>query len=208
MAYGNNSYTLIWEYSQDGINWVTALLTPLTAYVDKVWTYFEIPTPVSAPFFRVRETGGATLSIRELVFGTNPDDIPMTKLNRDDYATIPFKNQSATYPTQFWMNRVIPQPELWVWPVPNNINVSVVAWYHRYIQDVISLTDEIEVPQRWYENILTNLAARMALEIPKVDPQRRKELGAMAAATEYSTTAEERDNSPISMTPQIGCYTR
>jgi hypothetical protein len=205
---GNVTNDLVWESSPDNINWTTVLVTGPTAYTNGSWQYYDIPIPIAAEFFRVREVGGNTLNVTELCFGNLPVDIPIVRLNRDDYANLPFKDQQATFPTQYWEERVIPVPNLWMWPVPNDLAISMQVWYHRYIQDVISFTDQIEVPQRWYENILANLAARCAVESEKVNPQQTQLLMQMAASAEMTTTAEERDKSPMFLTPNISHYTR
>jgi hypothetical protein len=44
----------------------------------------------------------------------------------------------------------------------------MTVWYQRQIMDVGALTDELEVPQRWYEAVVFMLAHRMSLELPQV----------------------------------------
>jgi hypothetical protein len=99
---------------------------------------------------------------------------------------------------------------MYIWPVPNEAQAlgQVVTYVKRYIMDVGSLTQEIEVPQRWYEAIVYQLAARLAEELPQVDPSMLPVLDQKAMRALNEAEIEERDNSPIYFTPNIAVYTR
>jgi hypothetical protein len=113
-------------------------------------------------------------------------------------------------PLQYWLDRVIPQPVMYLWPIPNlqATVYQIVVWRQRQIMDVGTMTQELEVPQRWYEAIVANLAAKMALEIVEVDPSLIPMLDAKADKALAIAQAEERDNSPITWAPNIAMYTR
>jgi hypothetical protein len=83
-----------------------------------------------------------------------------------------------------------------------------VIWIQRYIMDVGTMTQELEVPQRWYEAIVSMLAAKMAMEIVEVDAGMIGMLDAKAQQALYTAQAEERDNSPMMIAPNIAMYTR
>jgi hypothetical protein len=74
--------------------------------------------------------------------------------------------------------------------------------------DVGALTDELEVPQRWYEAVVFMLAHRMSLELPQVGMDRVGYLEKMADRYYSEAEAEERDKSPIYFAPNISVYTR
>ncbi len=63
------------------------------------------------------------------------------------------------------------------------------------------------MPQRWYLVIVTALAAALAREITEVDSSRIPQLDADAAAALVKAQAEERDNSPTMIAPDISPYT-
>jgi hypothetical protein len=52
------------------------------------------------------------------------------------------------------------------------------------------------------------LAAKMAMEIAEVNPALIPMLDQKASAALYTAQAEERDNSPMMMSPNISMYTR
>jgi hypothetical protein len=85
---------------------------------------------------------------------------------------------------------------------------QIVLWRQRYIMDVGTMTQEVEIPQRWYEAIVALLATRLALEVLEVDPQLVPTLNALADKALMIAQMEERDNSPMMIQPNIGPYTR
>jgi hypothetical protein len=94
--------------------------------------------------------------------------------------------------------------------VPSNSaeEYQIVIWRQRYIMDVGTMTEEIEVPQRWYDAIVSMLAAKLAMEYIEVDAQMIPMLDAKAKEALYFAQQEERDNSPMMILPNISMYTR
>lgn len=213
MSYGAQSLTPIIEYTTDGTTWLTAYTpTPdagatTIAIPDYGWKWWDLTAITTGVGFRIRETGGATMSVREIVFGNTPAEVPMARLNRDDYNNLPNKTSTGT-PLQYYFDRQITQPVMNFWPTPSSSFEQVVVYRHRQIQDVGALTNTIEVPQRWQPAIMKNLAASLAWELPGVDPQRIQLLRVEADQATYEVESEERDPSPIYLYPAIGVYTR
>jgi len=71
-----------------------------------------------------------------------------------------------------------------------------------------ALTDELEIPQRWYEAVQFMLAHRMSLELPQVAVDRIAYLEKQAEKYLFEAEQEERDKSPIYWAPNISVYTR
>lgn len=204
----SGSFHAILEYSSDGITWKTLYDPGVTVWVDNEWLWYDIDPGQSVQYYRLRETSGNTLVVRELYFGNNATEIPMARLNRDDYTSLPNKNFTANQPFQYWFDRTIPQSKLYLWPVPSNTFVQMVVWYSRQIMDVGDLSGELEIPQRWYMAIQAMLAHQMSIELPGVDFNRIQYLEDQANKYLTLAEAEERDKSPIYFAPSIGCYTR
>lgn len=204
----SGSFNVVFEYSNDGSTWSTLYAPGATAWVDNEWLWYDITTGATAQYYRMRETGGATLSVRELYFGNNSTEITMARLNRDDYTNLPNKNFTANQPFQFWFDRTIPQPSIYLWPVPSDPFVQMTVWYSRQIQDVGALSGELEIPQRWFEATVMMLAHRMSLELPGVDLNRIQYLEVQADKYLNIVEQEERDKSPIYFAPNISVYTR
>ena len=196
------------ERSVDNIVWTT-IQTETPVAIAGEWTWYDLDSSIATLYFRVRATSG-TLNFSEIYTGNTPTEIPLARMNRDDYTNLPNKSFQSNRPLQFWYDRLIPNPVMRLWPVPNSgaITSQIVLWVQRYIMDVGTMTQEIEVPQRWYEAIVSMLAAKMALEIMEVDAGLISLLDAKAERALYVAQAEERDNSPMMMAPNIAVYTR
>jgi hypothetical protein len=196
------------ERSPDNIVWET-IQTENPVATTGEWTWFDLESSIATPYFRVRATSG-TLSFEEIYTGNMPTEIPLARMNRDDYTNLPNKYFQSNRPLQYWYDRLIPNPVMHLWPVPNSgaDTSQLVIWIQRYIMDVGTMTQELEVPQRWYEAIVSMLAAKMAMEIVEVDVGMIGMLDAKAQQALYTAQAEERDNSPMMIAPNIAMYTR
>ena len=196
------------ERSVDFVNWTLVQAETPTAAAGE-WTWFDLTSSVATQFFRIRATSG-TLGFSYIYTGNTPTEIPLARMNRDDYTNLPNKYFQSNRPLQYWFDRQIPNPIMHMWPVPNDGAVfsQLVLWVQRYIMDVGTMTQNLEIPQRWFEAIVAGLAAKLALEIIEVDPQLIPVLDAKAAQALAIAQAEERDNSPMMISPNISPYTR
>ena len=196
------------QSSTNGINWVTEYAPGLVTWTSGTWIYYDIDPSASTPYWRIQQTAGSNMGVYQVVFGTAPYEIPLARLNRDDYVNLPNKNFLSNRPLQYWFDRTIPQPSMYLWPTPNTFFPQIVAWCHRQIQDVGALSGEIEIPQRWYLAIQNMLAHQMAMELPNVPTERITYCEAQAEKYWSQAEQEERDKSPIYFAPNISVYTR
>jgi hypothetical protein len=205
---GVATWSIALEYSTDNSTWNMLEDLGTIAVANNQWVWTDIDPGQSVGYYRIRAYGGTTMALRELYFGNNSREIQMARLNRDDYTNLPNKNFTANQPYQFWFDRTIPQPTVYLWPTPSDPFIQMTVWYQRQIMDVGALTDELEVPQRWYEAVVFMLAHRMSLELPQVAMDRIGYLEKMADRYYSEAEAEERDKSPIYLAPNISVYTR
>jgi hypothetical protein len=205
---GTATWSITFEYSVDGITWNTLDDLGQIVVTDNQWIWTDIDPGQSVMYYRVRAYNGTTLALREFYVGNNSREIQMSRLNRDDYTNLPNKNFTANQPYQFWFDRTIPQPTVYLWPTPSDPFIQMTVWYQRQIMDVGALTDELEIPQRWYEAVQFMLAHRMSLELPQVAMDRVGYLEKMAEKYLFEAEQEERDKSPIYWAPNISVYTR
>lgn len=196
------------QRSDDGATWVT-VQTETPSAVAGDWSWYDLSSVVAASYFRVLATTG-TLDFETIYLGNTPTEIPLARLNRDDYTNLPNKTFTSNRPLQFWFDRQVNQPVMRLWPVPNTQaeTSQIIIWRQRYIMDVGTMTQEIEVPQRWYEAIVALLAARLAAEYVEVDAAIIPTLDQKAERALYIAQQEERDNSPMTIAPNISMYTR
>lgn len=205
---GSATWTITLEYSADGSTWSTLEDIGTVVVSDNQWKWYDIDPGEDVIAYRVRASGGTTLALREFYLGNNSREIQMSRLNRDDYTNLPNKNFTANQPFQFWFDRTIPLPSLYLWPVPNNAFVQMTVWYSAQIEDVGALSDQLAIPDRWLLAIQSMLAHRMALMLPTVPLDRITYLEGQAEKNFTAAEQEERDKSPIYWAPNISVYTR
>lgn len=208
MPNGNQNYTLVWEWSNDNISWTEFYELDKQDFVGGQWYYYDINAAPTAQYYRMRESGLGTLNVFAVCFNQILNEIPSAHINLDQYTSLVNKTFTSTFSSQYWFNRTISNPTITVWPIPSYDFSQFVVWRTRQVQDVGTLTDELELPQRWVEASITALASRLLLELPNADLKRYQMLKSEADAATYRAQQEERDNSPIQLTPMIGCYTR
>ena len=204
----SGSFHILLEYSTDGSTWNLLEDTGVETWVDNEWLWYDIDPGANVQYYRMRETGGNTLAVREFYVGNNSTEVTMARLNRDDYTNLPNKNFTANQPYQYWFNRTLPQSTIVLWPAPSDPFVQMTIWYSRQVMDVGDLYDELEIPQYFYQAIQMMLAHQMSLILPGVDLARVTYLEGQA--DKYFTMAENenRDRSPIYYAPNISVYTR
>lgn len=217
----NQTETLspVYEYSNDNIAWTQiaqgsnaggqACTSGAKTYEAGQWYWQDIAQPVSAQFFRIRETGGGTLNITELVFGQPAYETTIARTNADDYQNLPNKNIVAGNQRvlQYWLDRQI-TPQLWLWPPAGFAFNSLVVWGRRQLQDVGSLTDILEFPDRWLDSTIWTLAEALSHELQGVDVRRIPLIAQKSQQAAQLAWGEERDASPVYYAPNISVYTR
>ena len=204
---GTTTYNFAYEVSEDGITWKTIQQFPATTLSDKEWAYFNISTTPAHLYYRLRETVATTFSIRQIVFSTSQQVIPLARLNRDDYWNLPNKQFPSVRSLQYWFDRQI-EPSMYLWPVPNNDFQMFQLIVEKQMQDVGSLTNQIYVPDRWINSVQKQLSHSMSLQLPGVDIARIQYLEAQANKAFMQASEEDRDKSPIYFQPNISYYTR
>jgi hypothetical protein len=163
----NQVYTLAIEYSFDGINWLniysnTNVTIGQQTYLVGQQVWYVNKVAVLAPYWRIREIGGATLDIQELYFCTHNISRQISLLSRSQYLGIATKDLTGSV-SSYLFNRDT-NPSITLWPVPNGepdypyliLNLKILS------PQVVNLTDVINMPSRFYEAFCANLAFKFA----------------------------------------------
>jgi hypothetical protein len=204
---GTATYNFAYEVSNDGITWTLIQQFPATTLKDREWKYFNISTTPNYQYYRLRETVLPTFSIRQIVFSTSQQVIPLARLNRDDYWNLPNKQFPSVRSLQYWFDRQI-EPSMYLWPVPNNDFQMFQLIVEKQMEDVGSLTNQIYVPDRWLPSVQASLSHKLSMQLPGVDMARVGYLELQADKLFLRASEEDRDKSPIYFQPNISYYTR
>lgn len=186
------SYTLSIEYSFDNITWFQVLTPSLQSYIAGQIVWFVVPIAISARYWRIIETGGATLDIQELYFSVPGQSRILSRLSRSEYMSLPNKGVIASA-TTYWVNRTV-TPVLILWPVPDTSYQTMIFTRRRYIQDVGAYINQLDAPQRFLDAVTSGLAARLAL---KFAPDKYEMLAGLASAAYDLSASEDRERVPV-----------
>ncbi len=190
-----NDYTLACEYSFDGSTWSSATTIPLQTYPALQTQWFTVPVPVPANYFRVRETGGATLNIAELYFNTNLNDTIMNPASRSEYIAFPNKAQTGR-PSSFYLDRQI-NPVVYLWPTPSSLYNNMFYTFTQQMQDIGAMTDTAQIPARFLEALTAELAYRLAIKETEVPLEKTNMLKALADEQYLTAGQEDRERVPL-----------
>lgn len=207
----NATVGFVIQLSTDGSSYTTRVTVPATAFFNGQTVWYDIINGVTGTT-SIRVFADATSSIRltTLVAGTNPSDVPLSLMDRDTYAALPNK-QYLGKPVQYYYDRQRGQPKLVLWPVPSTqyTQYTLLSLYtHRQLQDVGTMQQELEVPQRWYEAVVAGLASKCASAYKEVAGDVKTLLAAEAEAEFNLAATGETDRGALRITPNIRRYTR
>ena len=197
--------TLTVEYSYDNITWAT--IGTVSNSPTNNWGYLQIDGAPAAGYWRFRNTSATAIVVKALSLASVQQDIPMARMNRNDYFSLPNKDFTSVRALQFWMDRQV-TPQINVWPVPQNAFQVFQFIIELQPQDVGRLTNEIAIPDRWVPAIQGQLSHRLSKILPGIDPARIQMLKQDAAEATLSAEEEDRDKSPIFFRPNVSYYTR
>lgn len=186
-----------------------ALLTTLatTSYAADTYYWADLPVSTTGTVFTVEAAAAPYPVVSDIKCASRSSDLPLTIWNRDSWSAISNKAQTGHPSTNYFFEKKL-TPVITLWPVPDNDDNHLLIYRHRQPQDVGTLLDQVEVPQRWYDGIVWLLAAKIGFELPEVDPTHLQLLIQMADKMEFEAEQPETDGAPIYITPGIGVYTR
>lgn len=130
---------------------------------------------------------------------TPPINYVLSAISRSDYAALPYPTQAGYRPNQYYFERTT-IPQMFLWQVQNNANMVLGYYAWRLQQDVGALTNQLDVPNRWYEALTANLAWRLAV---KFAPDRAVMLKTDAQESFNAAAAEDVESVPLRITPSM-----
>jgi hypothetical protein len=143
-----------------------------------------------------------TLDVLDAVVRRNNTDLMMVRMGYGEYLDIPRKTQQGR-PTQFFVNRQREYPLIYVWPAPENSTDILVYWKMRFVQDAGKLSNDPDMPRRFFPALGAGLAYYLALNRGMQFPMDR--LGMLKAEYEdqlQHATDEDRERATLRIVPR------
>lgn len=100
------------------------------------------------------------------ISGTNPIELPMNILNRDEWAGIVVKSTQSSIPTMIHSEGTYPLDTLDLWPVPSATN-TLVLYSWKALTSFASVNTTLALPQGYAKALRYNLALELAPEYGK-----------------------------------------
>lgn len=206
------------QTSDDGVSWSAVYTNATFAAVNGEWQWIDLFSTEtvqsgsainSVLYVRLLATAPTVLKVREFVVANSPSEIPMARINKDDYQSLPNKAFPGR-PVEFWLDVQRDAPVIRLWPAVQlqYTFYQLVLTRKRYLMDVGTLTETLDFPQRWFESVVCELAARLAMEIQEVDAQLIPVLRAAADRARHSAWTGEEDSSPVYFRVNLSPYTK
>ena len=98
--------------------------------------------------------------------GTNQQDLTINRISASTYTSIPSKNLTGR-PNQVWINRQAAQPNINVWPTPEDDSYTFVYWALKRIDDAGNGVNTQDIPFRFLPCLIAGLAYYLSLKIPQ-----------------------------------------
>lgn len=199
------SDTIVISSSDDNVTYTSRYTLTRADFVVNTWYWLQLDPTVTAQYWKVSTTSASVASTFYLA--PTVYDLPIQQWNRDDFMALNNKRQTGRPSTNYMFEKLI-TPQITLWPVPNNSNDHITIYRHRQIQDIGTLTDTIDIPERWKDAIVWQLARKLCFELPDVDPNRIQMVLSEANNNLIEAEGNETDGAPIYFSTSIGCYTR
>lgn len=125
-------------------------------------------------------------------------DLPMREMTRQEYVDLPHKTSSGT-PTSYYVDRQRASTTLYVWPVPASVTTETIQYtYQRVIEDIDSGSDDLDIPQEWFETVGYALAERVLDAFDKENPFIRRR-----AAQLYQAALDDDREAVVRFEPEM-----
>ena len=196
---GKNPATLNADVIRSALRSVQLMLVDWTNRGLNLWQVDQQTTTIGALSSTVGTTPATTDVLEAWVTDSSGINRVLAAISRDEYAALPMPDTTSSMPTQFWVERVNPQPILHIYPVPT---AAIALTYNRVRlpQDFSALGQTVESPILWSEAVCAGLAAKMAL---KFAPDRFSTLKGLAEEAYNAAAVENRERVPLSIMPEL-----
>ena len=148
-----------------------------------------------------------TVDLLEQVIRTNSgntttqSDLTINRISVSTYSTIPNKLTQGR-PIQVWVERLVTQPRINVWPVPDHSNYVFKYYRMRRIQDAGAGVETADMTFRFLPCLVAGLAYHIAMKVPEFTD--RVQMLKTAYDEQFNMAAgEDREKASVSFTPRI-----
>lgn len=168
---------------------ITAALPADTLDNATVFTYTEL---IQRPL--------RILQGRRRAGGPEVGEIPTFDLSRNYYFDLTTRSTALGLPVEHHYTPILNNGELYLWPVPNNVDYLFKFTFTKPFADIDVNSDLADVPQEWLDPLKFNLAAKIMHEY-RVPLAERQVIKAEAVESLEQALEFDREVSPVYIQP-------
>lgn len=143
-----------------------------------------------------------TLDVLDAVVRRNNTDLMMTRIGFGEYLDIPRKTQMGR-PTHYFVNRQQDSTLIYLWPAPQNDTDILIFWKMRFVQDAGKLSNDPDMPRRFWPALVAGLAYYLALNRGLQFPMDRLAMLKSEYEDQLShATDEDRERATLRIVPR------
>lgn len=162
-----------------------------------MWTIEQVTVDLvdGTASYNLESTGVKTVDVLDVTVKDGDTYTDLARITWDQYLRLPDKTIEGR-PSQFAVVRGQAQTTIYLYPVPDDSTLDLVLHRARYIQDVVTLSEDLDAPKRFIPAITATLAYFIAAKNPlKVTAQKRAELKMLSDEMTTKAKHEDRDRS-------------
>lgn len=192
-----SSWNLTFQYSFDGTEWLTAQQTNYQQYLAGQVSWFVIPIFLNVTFMRVLAGENDTLNIQEIYFCTQGSiNRAITPFSRSE--DIKLANPATIgNPGNYYVNEAL-TPSISLYPAPSGLYQAMLVDRSFYLNDIVNLTDNVQIPQSFYMPAVFGLAKLLSI---KYAPDRTQMLNAEYVQSLGTAMSKNRENVNVTIRP-------
>jgi hypothetical protein len=142
-----------------------------------------------------------TVDAISVVLNTDDNDYRIERMAFDEYANITKKTQQSR-PNQYLIERLVAQPVMRLWPVPDKV-YTIKIWRLRRMQDAGSAANTLDAPFRFNDALIAGVALRVGEKNPNLDANRLQLLEKRYSEAMALAQGEDRDRSSFYLRPSL-----
>lgn len=134
--------------------------------------------------------------------GPEVGEIPTFDLSRNYYFDLTTRNTALGLPVEHHYTPILTNGELYLWPVPNNVDFLFKFTFSKPLADIDTNSDFTDFPQEWLDALKFNLAKKIMPEY-RLPIAERNEIKAEAEFTLETVLEFDREVSPVYIQPDF-----
>lgn len=142
-----------------------------------------------------------TVDAISVVLSNDSNDYRIERMAFDEYANITKKTQQSR-PNQYLIERLVAQPVMRLWPVPDKV-YTIKIWRLRRMQDAGSAANTLDAPFRFNDALIAGVALRVGEKNPNLDANRLQLLEKRYSEAMALAQGEDRDRSSFYLRPSL-----